>query len=110
MKMQYAVVFTKMPNNYCGHAPDVPGCFSVGDTLDEMRTMMREALAFHIEELIEMGLPVPEPTLSLDDVVALPREPQAGLLEPHAEYGSAPPPLSTTCELVEVEIPVPNPA
>lgn len=61
MKRTYLVVYGKcIGSNYSGHAPDVPGCVSAGDTLDEMSAMMREALEFHFEGLVEHGEPIPE--------------------------------------------------
>jgi len=39
--------------------PDLPGCFSAGDTLDEAIDMAREAIDFHCETLIEDGGEVP---------------------------------------------------
>jgi predicted RNase H-like HicB family nuclease len=62
MTKKYLVVFAKCTgSNFSGHAPDLPGCISVGDTLEEMQAMMREALEFHIEALVEDGDPIPEP-------------------------------------------------
>lgn len=45
--------------------PDLPGCYSAGDTLDEAFANAREALAFHIEGLREDKLTIPKPS-SLD--------------------------------------------
>ena len=59
MKLTYAVVFEQTPNNYCAYVPDVPGCVSTGGTWDEMQAMIREALAFHIEGLLEGASPSP---------------------------------------------------
>ncbi|MDR2365844.1 MAG: type II toxin-antitoxin system HicB family antitoxin [Zoogloeaceae bacterium] len=44
-------------------APDLPGCFSAGDTFDEALDSMREAIALHLEGTEEEGgdLPVPRP-------------------------------------------------
>ena len=39
--------------------PDLPGCFSAGDSLDEAIDMAREAIDFHCETLIEDGGDVP---------------------------------------------------
>ncbi len=39
--------------------PDLPGCFSAGDTLDEAIDRAREAIDFHCETLIEDGGEVP---------------------------------------------------
>jgi predicted RNase H-like HicB family nuclease len=68
MTKRYLVVYAKCKGgNYSGHAPDVPGCVSAGDTLDEMNTMMREALEFHLEGILEDGHTIPEPTtMSID--------------------------------------------
>ena len=42
--------------------PDLPGCFSAGDTLDEAMAQASEAILPHVEGLLEAGEPVPEPT------------------------------------------------
>jgi predicted RNase H-like HicB family nuclease len=39
--------------------PDLPGCFSAGDTLDEAVDKARDAIDFHCETLIEDGGDVP---------------------------------------------------
>jgi predicted RNase H-like HicB family nuclease len=39
--------------------PDVPGCFSAGEDLDDAITMAREAIEGHIETLAGDGLPIP---------------------------------------------------
>ena len=59
MKLTYAVVFEQTPNNYCASVADVPGCVGAADSRDEMRAMIREALAFHIEDLLERANPSP---------------------------------------------------
>ena len=51
--------------------PDFPGCVSAGVTLDEARAGAEEALALHIEGMVEDGEAIPEPTL-LEDVMADP--------------------------------------
>jgi predicted RNase H-like HicB family nuclease len=40
--------------------PDLPGCFSAGDTLDEALTNAQEAILLHIEGLLDDGEPVPK--------------------------------------------------
>lgn len=39
--------------------PDLPGCFSAGDTLDEAIEMAKEAIDAHVELLIEGGEGIP---------------------------------------------------
>jgi predicted RNase H-like HicB family nuclease len=51
--------------------PDFPGCVSAGVTLDQARAGAEEALALHIEGMIEDGLAIPEPA-SLEDVMSDP--------------------------------------
>jgi predicted RNase H-like HicB family nuclease len=42
--------------------PDLPGCFSAGDTLDEALTNAREAVATWLESQLDAGEGVPTPT------------------------------------------------
>ena len=61
MTNDYLVVYAKYKgSNFSGCAPDVPGCVSAGDTLEEMEAMMREALESHLELLAERGYAIPE--------------------------------------------------
>ena len=39
--------------------PDLPGCFSAGDTMDEAMENAREAIDQHVEIMIEDGAPIP---------------------------------------------------
>lgn len=47
--------------------PDLPGCFSAGDTLDEAIEAAREAAAAWIDSALDRGIPVPGPS-TLDAV------------------------------------------
>jgi predicted RNase H-like HicB family nuclease len=51
--------------------PDVPGCISCGDTIDEGRAMIQEALEFHLDGMQRGGLPIPAPTTISDYVLAV---------------------------------------
>ncbi len=46
--------------SWWGTVPDLPGCFSAGDTLEEAIESAHEAIACHIEGLLLDGEPVPE--------------------------------------------------
>lgn len=39
--------------------PDIPGCFSAGDTLDEALSNAKEAIDFHLEGMVEDGDDIP---------------------------------------------------
>ncbi|HEY0760058.1 MAG TPA: type II toxin-antitoxin system HicB family antitoxin [Acidisarcina sp.] len=92
VKSRYVVVFYRTSGNFAGHAPDVPGCFSMGDTLDEMRANMTEALKFHFEGTADQGLAIPEPTTTTID------------FSPKGD-NYAPDVLYAVVEWVEVEVP-----
>ena len=60
--MNYPVVIHKdARSDYGVTVPDLPGCFSVGRTMDEALDMAREAIELHLEGLIEDGQVVPRP-------------------------------------------------
>ncbi len=61
--MRYPVVIHKDANSDYGvTVPDLPGCFSAGETMDEALNQATEAIACHIEGLLLDGEPVPPPT------------------------------------------------
>jgi len=68
--MKYAVVIEKGENSLDAYVPDLPGCIAVGESLEEVERLIREAIEFHIEGLREDGLPVPEPTTVCEYVEA----------------------------------------
>jgi hypothetical protein len=45
----YDVYFEKCKTGYCCFSPDLLGCASAGDTLEECAKNMAEAIAFHLE-------------------------------------------------------------
>jgi predicted RNase H-like HicB family nuclease len=51
--------------------PDLPGCFSAGDTLDEALEAAREAAAAWVDAALDGGMAVPAPS-SLGDARKLP--------------------------------------
>jgi predicted RNase H-like HicB family nuclease len=59
--MRYAIVVEKAGNNYSAYVPDLPGCVATGASVKEAENEIREAIEFHIEGLVEDGLPVPQP-------------------------------------------------
>ena len=59
----FAVVIEKTPgSNYGAYVPDLPGCVSVGDTLEEVARNIQEAIEFHLDGMRADGEPIPEPT------------------------------------------------
>ena len=60
--MRYMVVIEKGENSYGAHVPDLPGCIAAGATRKEVIDLIKEAIAFHIEDLRKDGKPVPQPS------------------------------------------------
>ncbi len=68
--MKYLIIIEKTTHNYSAYVPDVPGCVATGNTKDEARQNVVDALELHIEGLIEDGLPIPAPQSEADYIVA----------------------------------------
>lgn len=66
--MKYMVVIEKGTTGYGAHVPDLPGCIAVGETKEEVITLIREAIEFHIDGLREAGEPVPVPS-SVSEII-----------------------------------------
>lgn len=63
--MEYVVIYEKGDSSYGAYVPDLPGCFAIGETLEEVQTLIDEAIEFHIEGLQEDGDDVPQPSLNI---------------------------------------------
>ncbi len=61
--MKYPVAIHKDQNSCFGvSVPDVPGCFSAGETVDEALKNAQEAISDHLEILAEDGAIAPVPS------------------------------------------------
>ncbi len=59
--MRFPIVVHKDEGSSYGvTVPDLPGCFSGGETLDEALTASQEAILSHIETLLMVGEEIPE--------------------------------------------------
>ena len=78
--MRYAVVIEKGERNYSAYVPDLPGCVSVGDTAEQVKSEIREAIEFHLEGMREDGLPIPKPSSQADyvEVEIIDQPPETG--------------------------------
>jgi predicted RNase H-like HicB family nuclease len=69
----YLIVIERADDGgYGAWAPDLPGCVALGDTIEDAKHQMREAIAFHLAGLREQGEPVPAPTAVEAVVVTTP--------------------------------------
>ena len=65
---RYPVVIEPTSTGFSAYSPDVPGCVAVGDTADETRIHLRDALSEHFQAMRQIGAPIPEPHMSVDYV------------------------------------------
>ncbi len=62
-----AYLHKERSSDYGVSFPDFPGCVTAGRTLEKARRMAGEALALHVQSMLEDGETIPEPS-SLDDL------------------------------------------
>lgn len=66
--MRYMVVIEKSSKSYGAYVPDLPGCIAAGETKEEVVQLIREAIEFHLESLVEEGQEIPQPSSSSEVV------------------------------------------
>jgi predicted RNase H-like HicB family nuclease len=59
---RYAIVIEKAESNFAAYVPDLPGCVATGATVEETESLLREAIAMHLDGLREDGIAIPEPS------------------------------------------------
>jgi len=61
MNMLYPIAISMGDNEHAWgvEVPDVPGCFSAGEDLEDAIAMVQQAIEGHFEMLIEDGAPLP---------------------------------------------------
>lgn len=58
---KYLIVLEKSDTGFSAYSPDVLGCIATGQNLEETRTNMQSAIAFHLQEIIRDHEQVPQP-------------------------------------------------
>lgn len=66
--MEYVVVFERGETSFGAYVPDLPGCVAVGETKEEAMELIRAAISTHLEAMREDGLPIPEPTSTVESI------------------------------------------
>lgn len=47
--MRYVVVIEKAETSYGAYVPDLPGCVAVAESVEQVKTLIAEAIEFHLE-------------------------------------------------------------
>ena len=55
-----SVVIEKAAHNYSAYLPDIPGCISTGESIEETLQNIKDALEFHLETMAEEKLELPK--------------------------------------------------
>ena len=103
MKRSYAVVFERGTNNYSAYCPDVLGCVATGADWEEIKTMIRDALGFHIEMMVDDGDTVPQAMMGVSDAMHYHSDVEVEEWEAEVE-------IETTVAMIEVDVPAVEPA
>ncbi len=59
---RFAVIVEKGDHNYSAYSPDLPGCVTTGNTVEETLENMKEAISFHLQGLQEDAQSIPAST------------------------------------------------
>lgn len=62
MALSYPAIICKENGSFWAEFPDLYGCFSDGETLEEVITNASESLSGYIASLIDRGIQVPNPS------------------------------------------------
>jgi len=100
VRRTYAVIYENGPNNLSAYVPDLPGCVTVGASLEEIRTNIKEAITFHIDLLLQHGESIPEPRTSIQEALDLHGE---NLLDYYEKLGETVPEPPAIVELMDVD-------
>jgi predicted RNase H-like HicB family nuclease len=67
MTKDFLVVFEAGPQNFSAFAPDIPGCYALGDTVEITRQRFLEAAKAHLDWMASDHDPIPEPVTTSYD-------------------------------------------
>lgn len=68
---EYLIVIEPTETGFSSYSPDLPGCITVGMTVEQTRENMREAIELYLEELLEAGEEIPSPRKIGDQVITI---------------------------------------
>ncbi len=66
--MKYLVVIEKAPSSFGASVPDLPGCIAVARTRSRVKSLIREAIQLHVEDMRSSGYAIPQPVAASESV------------------------------------------
>jgi len=70
--MNYVVGYEKSDTGWAAYVPDLPSLVTTGQTRAEVRSLIQEAIEFHLDGLKEDRSPIPQPSAEAE-VIAISR-------------------------------------
>ncbi len=68
LELPYRIVlYPAKEGGYVVEIPELPGCLSQGETVDEAYAMIQDAKASWLESALEDGIEIPEPARGIDE-------------------------------------------
>ena len=58
---RFSVVIEKDKEGYFAFCPELEGCYTQGDTYEEVLENIKDAIRLHVEDRIENGEDIPQP-------------------------------------------------
>ena len=59
--MKYLIIVEETSTGYSSYSPDLDGCVATGSTKEEVERVMKEAMEFHLEGLVDQSSTRPSP-------------------------------------------------
>ena len=70
--MKYLVIYERAADGTIwARVPDLDGCYSCGETIEDAKKQIKDAISLFIEDLVEEGKPLPEPSHLQAELVAV---------------------------------------
>lgn len=60
---RFSVVIEKDENGYFGLCPSLQGCYTQGDTYEEVLGHLKDAIRLHVEDRLEAAEEIPQPEI-----------------------------------------------
>jgi predicted RNase H-like HicB family nuclease len=60
--VNYVVIYERADTGWAAYVPDLPGVVTTGRTKETVRSLIQEAIEFHLDGLGEDQLPIPAPS------------------------------------------------
>jgi predicted RNase H-like HicB family nuclease len=68
-EMRFFVRIYREDGDYSAMVPNLPGCVAAGDSVEEVRDLISQAIFLHLEMMVQSGEKFPDPTEKMEFVI-----------------------------------------